>query len=139
MSSLYPLTRRWRLALLLLLPLSLSACVTGPRFANLEARIVPPEALDLPADAELTVRLERLTRSGPEPIAEGHYIRLGQGPIPVTLRYDDNAIDSGRTYGLEAEIRHAGQRLYATDKPVPVFTGAAPPGEISVPVEPVNR
>ncbi|MHB0775199.1 YbaY family lipoprotein [Halomonas sp. WWR20] len=135
----YPRWHPGHFLLWLVIVMTLSGCMTGPRFANLEAVVVTPEPLALPPNAELSVRLEEQTRGGKELIAEGRYTRLRQGPIPVLLRYDRNAVDSGRRYGLEAEIRHAGQRLYTTDKPVPAFTGEASQGAIRIPVERVNR
>ncbi|WP_163648206.1 YbaY family lipoprotein [Modicisalibacter sp. 'Wilcox'] len=119
--------------------LALTACALTPRFANLEARIVSDQPLALPRNAELTVTL-REAGAKAATVAEATYTRLGGGPIPVVLRYDDNAIEGGRRYVLSAAIRADGRLLYTSPKPVPVLTGdAASPGRIEVPVAPVSR
>lgn len=123
----------------LLAALSLSACMTGPRFANLEAQVVPDEPLDLPPNAQLSVRLEDMSSSGASLIAEANYIRLGRGPIPVMLRYDAKAIDEDDSYVLRADIRADGKLVYTSPEPVPVLTGDAPMTDVSVPVERIAR
>ena len=118
--------------------LALGACVTGPRFANLDALVVPTEPLDLPPNAELTVRLEDVTR-GSDVIAESTYTRLGRGPIPVMLRYDAKAIDDDRLYVLRADIRADKTLTHRNAEAVPVLTGKAPRDDVRVPIERVNR
>jgi len=119
--------------------LALTACALTPRFANLEARIVSDRPLALPRNAELTVTL-RTTDAKAGTVAEATYTRLGSGPIPVVLRYDDNAIEGGQRYVLSAAIRADGRLLYTSPRPVPVLTGeAATPGPVEVPVKPVSR
>ncbi|MBZ9559222.1 MULTISPECIES: YbaY family lipoprotein [unclassified Modicisalibacter] len=127
----------WLVAAILLL--ALGACALTPDFANLEARIVSDKPLELPRNAELTVTL-RDADANSATVAEATYTRLGSGPIPVVLRYDDNAIEGGRRYVLTAAIRTDGRLLYTSPKPVPVLTGdAASQGRVEVPVTPVAR
>ncbi|MGC3873671.1 YbaY family lipoprotein [Halomonas sp. GXIMD04776] len=118
--------------------LALSACVTGPRFANLDAVIVPTEPLDLPSNAELTVRLEDVSR-GSDVIAVSTYTRLGRGPIPVMLRYDAKAIDEDRPYVLRADIRSNKTLTHRNVEEVPVLTGEAPRNDVRVPIESIDR
>lgn len=122
-----------------ILLLALAACALTPNFANLEARIVSDQPLALPRNAELTVTL-RDADAKSATVAEATYTRLGSGPIPVVLRYDDNAIEGGRRYVLTAAIRTDGRLIYTSPKPVPVLTGdSATPGRVEVPVKPVSR
>lgn len=132
-------TRGAPIVLLILALLILSGCMTGPRFANLDARVVPAEPLELAPNAELTVRLVDVTRSDADVLAESTYTRLGRGPIPVMLRYDAKAIDQGRAYALRAEIRVDKQLTHANREEVPVLTGNAPSDDVDVPVERVGH
>ncbi|MCG7601564.1 YbaY family lipoprotein [Halomonas sp. McH1-25] len=139
-----PLCIRWpnvaiSLTLAFALMAGLGACASGPNFANLEARVVSDEPLDLPPDAELSVRLTDMSQTGANLIAEASYVRLGNGPIPVMLRYDAEAIDEGDTYVLRADIRTDDRLLYTTTDPVPVLTGDAPDNDVTLAVERVER
>lgn len=116
----------------------LTACVTGPRFANLDAQVMADAPLTLPPDAELNVRLEE-AGSQNDLIAESRYISLGRGPIPVMLRYDAKAIDEDDEYVLRAEILADDRLLYTTPEPVSVLTGGAPESNVTLPVERVDR
>lgn len=130
------LVKPLRLALALLVLLTLGACALTPRFANLEARIIADAPLELPRNAELKVTLRSASASGGV-IAEGNYTRLSGGPIPVVLRYDANAVTAGHDYLLRAEIRADGRLLYATLEPVAVLTDDTAAGPAKIPVEPV--
>ncbi|SDM16390.1 putative lipoprotein [Modicisalibacter muralis] len=128
-------------ALLALVSIGLSACMSGPRLVSLDATVVPAEPLDLPPGAQLTVRLEDVSRAdaGAEIIAESTYTRLGQGPIPVVLRYTAGAIDAGHRYALRAQIRVAGELTHASNRHVAVLIGDAPDDGVVIPIEGVRR
>ncbi|MFC3284105.1 YbaY family lipoprotein [Litchfieldella rifensis] len=135
-----PLTLgRLSLLPLLLTLLVLGACASGPRFATLDARVVPEAPLEVPEDAVLRVTLADISQANADIIAESTYTRLGSGPLTVALRYDANAIDTDRAYGLRAEIRVAGRLTHASPEPVPVLTGDAPSDKAEVPLEATRR
>ncbi|SFI08532.1 YbaY family lipoprotein [Modicisalibacter xianhensis] len=129
----------WLLTLAVVLAVILSACASGPRLATLDAQVVSDSLLTLPPDAELSVQLENASQVGANLVAEANYVRLGDGPIPVILRYDAEAIDQGNIYLLRADIRSGGRLLYTTPEPVPVLTGDAPDSDISIAIERVDR
>lgn len=130
----------WIFVLVLAL-LSLGACMGGPRLASLDAEVVPADPLDLPSDAELTVRLEDVSRADAraDVIAESTYTRLGAGPIPVTLRYAPAAIDARHRYALRAQIRVDGRLTHTNTTQVPVLTRDAPSDAVRLPIEEVRR
>ncbi|WP_189471187.1 YbaY family lipoprotein [Litchfieldella qijiaojingensis] len=115
----------------------LGACASGPRFATLDARVVPTTPLELPADAELRVTLEDVSQA--TVIAESIYTRLDAGPYDVALRYDANAIDDDHAYVLRAQVRADGRSTHVSPEPVPVLTGDVPPGVIEIPLETMNH
>lgn len=129
----------WLLTLAVVLAVSLSACASGPRLATLEAQVISDSRLALPPDAELSVQLENASQVGANLVAEANYVRLGDGPIPVMLRYDAEAIDQGDIYVLRADIRSGGRLLYTTPDAVPVLTGDAPDSNVSIAIERVDR
>ena len=144
MLSLYrhhPLRRYSLLVVLLLMLLGLSACMSGPRLASLNAEVVPAEPLDLPPDAQLTVHLEDVSRAdaGADVIAESTYTRLGRGPVPVVLRYTTDAIDPERSYALRAQISVDGEPTHTSTSQVAVLTGDAPSNDVVIPIEDVRR
>lgn len=128
------LPRPLRLALALFALLILGACALTPRFANLEARITADAPLELPRNAELDVTFREGSINGGV-IAEATYTRLGNGPIPVVLRYDTNAVTADHDYLLSAAIHADGRLLYASPKPVAAFTDAP----VEVPVKAVSH
>ncbi|GHB06291.1 YbaY family lipoprotein [Modicisalibacter luteus] len=117
----------------------LGACASGPNFSTLEARVVSDVPLDLPPDAELSVRLENVSQAGANLVAEASYVRLGDGPIPVMVHYDAGAIDENDAYVLRADIRADDRLLYTTTDPVPVLTGDAPDSNVSLRVEHIDH
>ncbi|TDX27583.1 putative lipoprotein [Modicisalibacter xianhensis] len=129
----------WRLTLAVVLAAIFSACASGPRLATLEAQVIPDSRLALPPDAELSVQLENASQVGANLVAEANFVRLGDGPIPVMLRYDAEAIDQDDIYVLRADIRSDGRLLYTTPEPVPVLTGDAPDSNVSIAIERVDR
>lgn len=134
--------RRFSLiAVLLMLAAGLSGCMSGPRLASLNATVVPAAPLDLPPDSQLTVRLEDVSRAdaGADVIAESTYTRLGQGPIPVVLRYTTNAIDPERSYALRAQISVDGELTHTSTSQVAVLTGDAPGDGVVIPIEGVHH
>ncbi|EPC00275.1 hypothetical protein L861_07200 [Litchfieldella anticariensis FP35 = DSM 16096] len=124
------------LPLLMVLAL-LSACASSPRFATLDAQVVADSPFELPDNAELRVTLEDLSET--TVIAVSTYTRLQSVPVPVSLRYDANAIDEDHAYALRARVRANGRSTHINREPVPVLTGNASEGAIEIPLEATHR
>ncbi len=136
-------SRSLAIGALLLGTLGLAGCMTGPDFAQLEARVVPQQAFQSPGDALLEVRLVDISRADAPAnlIASTRFGGLRQGPFPVSLQYDRNAIEDGHRYALQADVRSDGKLYWINDSVVPVLdtTHNAAQGEVEVPIVPLPR
>lgn len=122
--------------------LGLSGCMTGPDFTQMDARVVPQQAFTAPADAQLEVRLVDVSKADTPAglIASTRYGGLRQGPFPVSLQYDRNAIEDGHRYALQADVRSEGQLYWINDTAVPVFEGNSARDNVTeVPIMPLPR
>ena len=127
---------------LLLATLGLGGCMTGPDFTQLEARVVPQQAFTAPPDAMLEVRLVDVSHADAEAglIASTRYGGLREGPFPVRLQYDRNAIEEGHRYALQADVRSEGRLYWINDSAVPVLGDASTSqGEVEIPLTPLPR
>ncbi|WP_088743630.1 YbaY family lipoprotein [Cobetia sp. QF-1] len=122
--------------------LGLSGCMTGPDFTQLEARVVPQKTFSAPADAQLEVRLVDVSKADAPAglIASTRYGGLRQGPFPVSLQYDRNAIEEGHRYALQADVRSEGQLYWINDTAVPVLgADSTSEREVEIPLVPLPR
>lgn len=124
------LPRRARLGAAVLMLMALAGCAGSPDFVELDTRIEPPAELVPSQDAELRVQL----RDASGPLAETRSTPSGNGPWPVTLRFDRRALEQARSPRLTAELRQQGSLTHVTAEPVPI--SAADTGPLSLPLDP---
>jgi uncharacterized lipoprotein YbaY len=82
----------------------------------------------LPKDAVVVVSLLDLSRSpaATARIAENRFPAQGQVPIRFELPYDSTRIDTGQSYGVQAQILVDGALWFVNDRPAPVLTRGNP-------------
>lgn len=90
------------------------------------------ERIALPPDAELLVTLVALPGGRPVVGAAAAIATKGQVPIAFALNVRSDVAESGRDYGLVAEIRSAGRTMFRNFEPVPVDVIAPEPVRILV-------
>jgi uncharacterized lipoprotein YbaY len=96
----------------------------------------------LPADAEVIVRLDDVTRRDAASVhlSEQRFVSAGrQVPLPFELRFDPSTIDPARTYAASAEIWSAGELIFTTATRQPVLTAGAPSSDVDLRLEPLQR
>jgi putative lipoprotein len=99
------------------------------------------QRIALPSTAVVEVTLQDISRQdAPATLLAREVILTGgrQAPIPFTLAYDADAIDSRFTYAVAARITNGGKLLFINDTVHPVITREAP-SEVEVVVKPVGR
>lgn len=99
------------------------------------------ERMALAPTAVVQVTLQDISRQdAPATLLAQEIIATGgrQVPIPFTLAYDTDAIDSRSTYAVAARITDQGKLLFINDTVHPVITREAP-SPVEVLVKPVGR
>jgi len=99
------------------------------------------QRIALPPAAVVQVTLQDISRQdAPATLLAREIIVTGgrQVPIPFTLAYDADAIDSRHTYVVAARIEAAGKLLFINDTVHPVITRDAP-SAVEILVKPVAR
>lgn len=116
------------------LALDLVAAVTG--------RVTFPAPPVLPADAEIRVSLQDISRMDvPATVVGEQVMRATDDTSPVRFQvgFDPADIDPRYAYGLRAAIKHNGKLIYTSTRAYPVITRGAPRYGIEIQVEPVGR
>jgi len=94
----------------------------------------------LPADAEVRVRLEDVSRADAPAILLGEQVFGAEGrqvPLPFEIVFDPADIDPRHSYSLRAEIRDpAGRVLFRTTHTHPVITREGPSFDVEVVLDP---
>lgn len=119
---------RPRLLLLMMLAVSLAGCNRSPPNedaglgSEVRGSVSYRERIALTTEAELEVRLIRLTTTGgPAPVVGLVRMRNpGQIPIGFAVPLDPKLIEAAIDYGVVASIRDRGQTLFLSPRPQPV-------------------
>ena len=110
--------------------------------ATLSGRVTYLPRIALPPDAVLTVRLEDVSRAdaAADVLTEHTEATAGrQVPLPFTLRYSPDSVQTRHRYVVRAEIRtDDGTLLWLSDTVHPVLTGGAPSDGVEVRVVQVD-
>lgn len=98
--------------------------------ASVTGTISYPGSAPLPPGAELTVRLEDVSRADAPSItiAERVIANPGQSPIPFEIGYDPADIDARFDYSIQATITQGGALLFINDTVYSVLTWGHPSG-----------
>ena len=98
--------------------------------ASVTGTVSYPGSAPLPPGAELTVRLEYVSRADAPSvtIAERVIANPGQSPIPFEIGYDPADIDARFDYSIQATITHGGALLFINDTVYSVLTRGHPNG-----------
>ena len=97
---------------------------------SLSGQVTYREAIDLPPEAVLRVRLVDADRLDAPAVveAESPIATPGRVPLTFTLRFDSAFIEADRSYAVTAEITSGGALWFSSFSPHPVdpLTGTAP-------------
>ena len=98
--------------------------------ASVTGTVSYPGSAPLPPGAELTVRLEDVSRADAPSvtIAERVISNPGQSPIPFEIGYDPADIDARFDYSIQATITHGDTLLFINDTVYSVLTWGYPSG-----------
>ena len=103
---------------------------TSTPAASVTGTVAYPGSAPLPPGAELTVRLEDVSRADAPSItiAERVIANPGQSPIPFEIGYDPADIDARFDYSIQATITHGDTLLFINDTVYSVLTQGYPSG-----------
>ena len=103
---------------------------TSTSAASVTGTVSYPGSAPLPPGAELTVRLEDVSRADAPSvtIAERVIVNPGQSPIPFEIGYDPADIDARFDYSIQATITHGDTLLFINDTVYSVLTWGYPSG-----------
>ena len=98
--------------------------------ASVTGTVSYPGSAPLPPGAELTVRLEDVSRADAPSvtIAERVIANPGLSPIPFEIGYDPADIDARFDYSIQATITHGDTLLFINDTVYSVLTQGYPSG-----------
>ena len=101
---------------------------TSTSAASVTGTVAYPGSAPLPPGAELTVRLEDVSRADAPSvtIAERVIANPGLSPIPFEIGYDPADIDARFDYSIQATITHSGALLFINDTVYSVLTWGYP-------------
>jgi uncharacterized lipoprotein YbaY len=100
---------------------------SGRTDAAIGGTITYLQRIALPKDAVVVVSLLDLSRSpAAARIAENRFPAQGQVPIRFELPYDSTRVDTGHSYGVQAQILVDGALWFVNDRPAPVLTRGNP-------------
>lgn len=116
---------------------SLVACASRSYAVN--GTVSYRERLILPADSQIVVRLEDVTRGQAYPavVAEQRILPNSASATTFSLPYDYGAINPNATYVLNAHIEQGGRVLFRNSKVYQVLTKTAPSNNIHIELEQV--
>ena len=98
-----------------------------PRFERIQGTIGFQNTVRLPTNAEATIVLQEITRTGfPQEIARKRITNLRQNPIQFALDFDPALIDGRRQYVVHAEVHSGSQTVLTTRQPYQVITDGYP-------------
>jgi putative lipoprotein len=97
------------------------------------------ERLILPADSQVVVRLEDISRgqSYPTVVSEQRIVPNSMAVTSFQLPYDRSAINPNATYVVNAWIEQGGRVMFRNSKVYPVLTKTAPMGHVNIELEQV--
>lgn len=116
---------------------SLVACASRSYAVN--GTVSYRERLILPADSQIVVRLEDITRGQAYPavVSEQRIMPNSAAPTTFSLPYDYGGINPNATYVINAYIEQGGRVLFRNNKVYQVLTKTAPSSNIHVELEQV--
>lgn len=116
---------------------SLVACASRSYAVN--GTVSYRERLILPADSQIVVRLEDITRGQAYPavVSEQRIMPNSAAPTTFSLPYDYGSINPNATYVVNAYIEQGGRVLFRNNKVYQVLTKTAPSSNIHVELEQV--
>ena len=118
------------LAVLRSLALTLACTLAGfaaqAQSTSLEVTVSYRERIALPPDAKLHVQLRDMTPSDATPVPlAAKLIAMTGVPMTVSLSYDPEVVEAGRSYAITASLWSGDEQLFRTARPQAVPEGAA--------------
>lgn len=101
----------------------------GPRMETIAGTLSYAEEINLAPETTVTVRLVDLSQADTPQgvIAETVFHKPGKPPVPFSIRYDASKIESGRRYGLQAEVMEQKRLMFFSNGQYPVLDGRNQP------------
>lgn len=117
---------------------ALGACAS--RTYNVTGTVSYRERLILPADSQIVVRLDDISRgqSYPATISEQRITPNSAAPTTFALPYEYGTLNPNATYAVNAWIEQGGRVLFRNAKTYQVLTKTAPSSNIHVELEQVT-
>lgn len=118
----------------------LAACTSAPDLARLTGEVYYLPRIALPADAQLSVSLQDISRADAPAIvlARQDGPVQHQVPLPFTLDYDPQAVQPGHRYSVHARIEHQGRLLFITTEQHAVTLDGQDAQPLRVRVDPIR-